>query len=134
MEKHEHIHVEQPVVADRKTKHEPVERHKADTKVKKVQQSHAEWLIVAFVVITCLTLPSQLLLAYGKETAGFDMLRSTGLYNLIMFALWLLIPASVVCAIMYLWRGKGITSKVFIVVLTIISVTCFVYISWPRSF
>jgi hypothetical protein len=88
--------------------------------------------IMPFVVSTFLALPSLLVVAYSKQTAGFDLLKINGAFDIIMAILWVLIGISLVSCLAYLWRGYSHAARVGVVILEIVVLASFVYILWPN--
>lgn len=89
--------------------------------------------LTPYVVLTFLTAPSLGLMAAFKETSGFEALKSTGLFGLMMGILWLFLPAATVCAVLHMLRSRHLLSKIFVAVFTIILISLFVYVLLPAA-
>lgn len=88
--------------------------------------------ILPFVVSTFLILPSLLVIAYTKQTAGFDYLAVNGVYTVIITIIAVLISISAVSSLLYLWRGYSHAAKAGVAILEVVVLAGFIYIIWPK--
>lgn len=99
-----------------------------------IWQRWRSWdFLTPYVVMTFLTAPSLGLMAAFKETSGFEALKSTGLYGLMMGILWLFLPAAAVCAVLHMMRSRHLLSKIFVAVFTVVLISLFVYVMLPSG-
>lgn len=99
-----------------------------------IWQRWRSWdFLTPYVVLTFLTAPSLGLMAAFKETSGFEALKSTGLFGLMMGILWLFLPAATLCAILHMLRSRHLLSKVFVAVFTVMLLSLFVYVLLPAT-
>ena len=88
--------------------------------------------ILPFVVTTFLTLPTLLIIAYSKQTVGYDLLVMNGLYSVIRAVMAVLVTISAVSSLLYVWRGYSHAAKAAVIILEIVVVVGFVYVVWPQ--
>jgi hypothetical protein len=103
--------------------------------VRQVKQSrgHRQTFILPFIVAFFLGFPSLLMIAYSKQAVGFDLLIASGLFQLVLTALWILVPVMLVSAVLYAFRGYGRASKSAVLILAVVALICFIYVLIPQS-
>jgi|GEM_PF-6092422 len=85
--------------------------------------------VTPFIISTFLAFPSLLVVAYSKQTIGYDLLIASGYYQLIMAVLAVLLSVSLVTSLLYLWRSCNHAAKVAVVIVEVVAVASFLYIT-----
>lgn len=106
--------------------------YKPDDKPQADAEGERWTFILPFVVLALLSLPSLVVLAYGKQTIAFDLLEISGMYSLIMAVLWIMIPLALISGVLYLIRGSSRPAKAVVAILSVVLLACFTYIVWPQ--
>jgi hypothetical protein len=105
--------------------------YKPDDKEQQPEKTHLTF-ITPFVAFTLLTLPSLVVLAYGKQTVAFKSLIVSGVYTLALAALWILVPLAVISGLIYILRGKNRSAKAIVAIVSVVLVAGFSYVVWPQ--
>ena len=93
----------------------------------------ARWtFLTPFVSLSLLSLPSLMVLAYGKQVAIFDLLQLTGVYTLVLVVLWVLIPLALVSGLIYFVRGDSRIAKSIAALTWAVVLVGFMYVVWPQ--
>ena len=106
--------------------------YKPEKEVESQPEKVHRTFITPFVALSLLSLPSVVVLAYGKQTVAFDLLRLSGLYILVQATLWLLVPLALLSGVLYLIRGKNQTAKSVVAIVWVVLLASFVYVVWPQ--
>lgn len=88
--------------------------------------------ILPFVVVSFLLLPLLGVIAFSKTTVSFRVLVSLESYAFIQAFFWLMVPLTVIFAVLYMIRAKDVLGRILVAAMTITIATLFLFIQVPR--
>lgn len=89
--------------------------------------------ITPFIVLSFLALPSLVIIAATKQTAGYDLLVFMGYYQFVQAIFWLLVPLATVCGALYLFRSRSKFGRLGVLLVMVMLLVAFAYVMWPHE-
>jgi hypothetical protein len=106
---------------------EPAAAEAVEVKPRSAEDDN-QFFILAFVVLAFLTLPSLLVLVYGKAYLAQQYLNDVGVLSFLKVALWGVVPLVALFGALYIVQGRGKLGKLAVLVMLAVIVGSFTYV------